>query len=45
MNLSEKIEVRLAEKQNALFDFRPLFMDKNDDKMKLKNTKRMMLNR
>lgn len=45
INSSRDIEVDLAEKkQNALFDFRPLFMDSDDDKMKLKKTKCMMLN-
>lgn len=45
MNFSENADVGLAEKkQNALFDFRPLFMDSDDDEMKLKKTKCMMLN-
>ena len=33
------------EKQNALFDFRPLFMDYEDKDAKLKETKCMMLNK
>lgn len=45
MNFSGNADVGLAEKkQNALFDFRPLFMDSDDDEMKLKKTKCMMLN-
>ena len=33
------------ERQNALFDFRPLFMDNEDNDAKLKKTKYMMLNK
>lgn len=33
------------EKRNALFDFRPLFMDNEDNNAKLKRTKYMMLNK
>ena len=33
------------EKRNALFDFRPLFMDNEDNDAKLKKTKYMMLNK
>ena len=44
-NFSREAEVDLAEKkQNALFDFRPLFMDSDDNEMKLKKTECMMLN-
>ena len=32
----------IDEKQNTLFDFRPLFMDNDDDDLKLKKTKCMM---
>lgn len=35
----------IDEKQNTLFDFRPLFMDNDDDDLKLKKTKCMMLNK
>lgn len=35
----------IEEKQNTLFDFRPLFMDNDDDELKLKKTKCMMLNK
>lgn len=35
----------IDEKQNTLFDFRPLFMDNDDDELKLKKTKCMMLNK
>lgn len=35
----------IDEKQNTLFDFRPLFMDNDDDDRKLKKTKCMMLNK
>ena len=37
-------DTNLAEKQKALFDFRPLFMDHNDEGEKIKETKCMMLN-
>lgn len=33
------------EKRDALFDFRPLFMDNEDNNAKLKRTKYMMLNK
>jgi len=32
-------------RQNALFDFRPLFMSNDNDERKLKKTKCMMLNK
>ena len=35
----------IDEKQNTLFDFRPLFMDNDDDDLKLKKTKCMMFNK
>lgn len=35
----------IDEKQDTLFDFRPLFMDNDDDDLKLKKTKCMMLNK
>ena len=35
----------IDEKQNTLFDFRPLYMDNDDDDRKLKKTKCMMLNK
>lgn len=35
----------IDEKQNTLFDFRPLFMDNDDDDFKLKKTKCMMFNK
>ena len=35
----------IDEKQNTLFDFRPFFMDNDDDDRKLKKTKCMMLNK
>ena len=35
----------IDEKQNTLFDFRPLFMDNDDDSLKLKKTKCMMFNK
>lgn len=45
MNSLEGTEVNLAEeKENALFDFRPLFMDNDDNDKDLKKTKCMMLN-
>ena len=46
MNLLESTGDNLIdEKQNTLFDFRPLFMDNDDDDLKLKKTKCMMLNK
>lgn len=33
------------EKRDALFDFRPLFMDNEDNNARLKRTKYMMLNK
>ncbi len=46
INFSEDTDDSLAEKkQNALFDFRPLFMDNDDNKKKLKKTTCMMLNK
>ncbi len=46
MNSSESSEVNLIkEKQNALFDFSPLFKDNEDENKKLKKTKCMMLNK
>lgn len=45
MNLPDDGEGNSQEKRlYALFDFRPLFMDKDDNQMKLRNTKCMMLN-
>lgn len=45
MNLTDDGEGNSQEKRlHALFDFRPLFMDKDDNQMKLRNTKCMMLN-
>lgn len=45
MNSLEGTEVNLAEeKENALFDLRPLFMDNDDNDKDLKKTKCMMLN-
>ena len=35
----------IDEKQNTLFDFRPLFMDNDDNDLKLKKTKCMMFNK
>lgn len=35
----------IDEKQNTLFDFRPLFMDNDDDDLKLKKTRCMMFNK
>lgn len=35
----------IDEKQNTLFDFRPLFMDNDDCDLKLKKTKCMMFNK
>lgn len=35
----------IDEKQNTLFDFRPLFMDNDDYDLKLKKTKCMMFNK
>lgn len=46
MNSSESSEVNLIkEKQNALFDFSPLFKNNEDENKKLKKTKCMMLNK
>ena len=44
INLLKDKEVSLEKKQEALFDFRPLFVNNDNDEMKLKNTKCMMLN-
>lgn len=45
MNSLEDEEVGLSEeRQNAIFDFRPLFKDNDDECAKQRKTKRMMLN-
>lgn len=45
MNSLEDEEVGLSEeRQNAIFDFRPLFKDNDDEGAKQRKTKRMMLN-